>query len=67
MESLNFLNVSLDLIQKQQKVTITDAEFNVLHTCIVLDCLGHCALYVGERFDGYIFQTLHKVLLKLGK
>ncbi|KAM7364631.1 telo2 interacting protein 1 [Cochliomyia hominivorax] len=54
-----------DLIRKQQKVTISDAEFNILHTCIVLDCLGHCALYIGERFDGYIFQTLHKVLLKL--
>ncbi|XP_023292391.2 uncharacterized protein LOC111675781 [Lucilia cuprina] len=57
--------VTEDLIQKHQNVTINDAEFNVLHTCIVLDCLGHCALYVGERFDGFIFQTLHKVLLKL--
>ncbi|XP_013105335.1 TELO2-interacting protein 1 homolog [Stomoxys calcitrans] len=46
-------------------VTIADAEFNVLHTCIVMDCLGHCALYIGERFDGYLFQALHKVLLKL--
>ncbi|TMW49652.1 hypothetical protein DOY81_005256 [Sarcophaga bullata] len=54
-----------DIVQNLQKVSIKDAEFNVLHTCIVLDCLGHCALYVGERFDGYVFQTLHKVILKL--
>ncbi|XP_075147461.1 telo2 interacting protein 1 [Haematobia irritans] len=46
-------------------VTIADAEFNVLHTCLVMDCLGHCALYIGERFDSYIFQSLPKVLLKL--
>lgn len=56
-----------DAVQNVQKVSIKDAEFNVLHTCTVLDCLGHCALYVGERFDGYVFQTLHKILLKLGK
>uniref|UniRef100_A0A1I8N890 Uncharacterized protein n=1 Tax=Musca domestica TaxID=7370 RepID=A0A1I8N890_MUSDO len=46
-------------------VTIADAEFNVLHTCITMDCLGHCALYIGERFDSYVFQALHKVLLKI--
>lgn len=49
-----------------RNVTIADAEFNVLHTCLVLDYLGHSALYLGERFDSYVFQSLHKVLLKLG-
>ncbi|XP_073816229.1 telo2 interacting protein 1 isoform X2 [Musca autumnalis] len=49
----------------ENSVTIADAEFNVLHTCIIMDCLGHCALYVGERFDSYVFQSLHKVLLKI--
>ncbi|XP_061395099.1 uncharacterized protein LOC133330709 [Musca vetustissima] len=49
----------------ENNVTIADAEFNVLHTCIIMDCLGHCALYVGERFDSYVFQALHKVLLKI--
>lgn len=48
-------------------VSIADAEFNVLHTCVVMDCLGHCAIYLGERFDNYVFQALHKILLKLGK
>ncbi|XP_012155048.1 uncharacterized protein LOC101451495 [Ceratitis capitata] len=52
-------------VNKSQRVTILDAEFNVLHTCIALDVLGHCATYYGDRFDRYIFRCLHKVLLKV--
>lgn len=61
---MNHNNLLLDLCDNN--VTIADAEFNVLHTCITMDCLGHCALYIGERFDSYVFQALHKVLLKIG-
>ncbi|XP_053946965.1 uncharacterized protein LOC128855805 [Anastrepha ludens] len=50
---------------KSQRVTILDAQFNVLHTCLALDVLGHCALFYGDRFDRYIFRCLHKVLLKV--
>ncbi|KAL9900536.1 telo2 interacting protein 1 [Glossina fuscipes fuscipes] len=46
-------------------VTATDAQYNVLHTCMVLDALGHCALQLGEKFDIYIFRSLHKVLIKI--
>ncbi|KAH8311472.1 hypothetical protein KR044_006502 [Drosophila immigrans] len=49
------------------RVSITDAQFNVLHTCIVLDALGHCASFIGDTFDRHIFRSLHRVLLKLGK
>ncbi|KAH8381648.1 hypothetical protein KR093_010238 [Drosophila rubida] len=47
------------------RVSITDAQFNVLHTCIVLDALGHCASFIGDTFDRHIFRSLHRVLLKL--
>ncbi|XP_002054549.3 TELO2-interacting protein 1 homolog [Drosophila virilis] len=47
------------------RVSIADAQFNVLHTCLVLDALGHCAKFIGDTFDRYIFRSLHKVLLKL--
>ncbi|KAH8276328.1 hypothetical protein KR026_012133 [Drosophila bipectinata] len=47
------------------RVNIADAQFNVLHTCLVLDAIGHCAKFIGDTFDRYIFQSLHKVLLKV--
>ncbi|XP_060650759.1 uncharacterized protein LOC132787610 [Drosophila nasuta] len=47
------------------RVSISDAQFNVLHTCIVLDALGHCASFIGDTFDRHIFRSLHRVLLKL--
>lgn len=47
------------------RVNIADAQFNVLHTCLVLDAVGHCAKFIGDTFDRYIFQSLHKVLLKV--
>ena len=43
-----------------------DAQFNVQHTCFVLDILGHCALFMGEIFDRYVFRSLHRVLLNVG-
>uniref|UniRef100_A0A1A9UFI4 Uncharacterized protein n=1 Tax=Glossina austeni TaxID=7395 RepID=A0A1A9UFI4_GLOAU len=46
-------------------VTATDAQYNVLHTCMILDALGHCALKLGEKFDIYIFRSLHKILIKI--
>uniref|UniRef100_A0A1B0FFV9 Uncharacterized protein n=1 Tax=Glossina morsitans morsitans TaxID=37546 RepID=A0A1B0FFV9_GLOMM len=46
-------------------VTTTDAQYNVLHTCMILDALGHCALKLGEKFDIYIFRSLHKILIKI--
>lgn len=49
------------------RVTSLDAQFNVQHICLVLDALGHCALFIGDTFDRHIFRSLHKVLLKLGK
>ncbi|KAH8386317.1 hypothetical protein KR200_010152 [Drosophila serrata] len=48
-----------------KRVSIADAQFNVLHTCLVLDAVGHCATFIGDTFDRYIFQSLHKVLLKV--
>nr|XP_014092507.2 uncharacterized protein LOC106619061 [Bactrocera oleae] len=54
-----------DLASRSQRVTILDAEFNVLHTCLSLDVLGHCATHFGESFNRYIFRCLHKVLLKV--
>ncbi|KAH8407125.1 hypothetical protein KR222_007566 [Zaprionus bogoriensis] len=47
------------------RVSILDAQFNVLHTCLMLDALGHCARFIGDTFDRHIFRSLHKVLLKL--
>ncbi|EDW15512.1 uncharacterized protein LOC6573992 [Drosophila mojavensis] len=47
------------------RVTSLDAQFNVQHICLVLDALGHCALFIGDTFDRHIFRSLHKVLLKL--
>ncbi|KAH8306290.1 hypothetical protein KR018_006183 [Drosophila ironensis] len=47
------------------RVSIADAQFNVLHTCLVLDSVGHCAKFIGDSFDRHIFQSLHKVLLKV--
>ncbi|EDV91395.1 uncharacterized protein LOC6568451 [Drosophila grimshawi] len=47
------------------RVRIIDAQLNVLHTCLVLDAVGHCAKFIGDTFDRYIFRSLHKVLLKL--
>ncbi|KAM8706614.1 hypothetical protein ACLKA7_010818 [Drosophila subpalustris] len=47
------------------RVSISDAQFNVLHTCLVLDALGHCAKFIGDTFDRHIFRSLHRVLLKL--
>lgn len=49
------------------RVSILDAQFNVQHICLVLDALGHCAKFIGDTFDRYIFRSLHKVLLKLGR
>lgn len=49
----------------KSRVSISDAQFNVLHTCIVLDALGHCAKFIGDTFDRHIFRSLHRVLLKL--
>ncbi|XP_050331335.1 uncharacterized protein LOC126760036 [Bactrocera neohumeralis] len=54
-----------DTVSRSQRVTILDAEFNVLHTCLALDVLGHCATNFGVRFSSYIFRCLHKVLLKV--
>ncbi|KAH8347101.1 hypothetical protein KR059_005208 [Drosophila kikkawai] len=48
-----------------KRVSIADAQFNVLHTCLVLDAVGHCATFIGDTFDRYIFLSLHKVLLKV--
>ncbi|KAH8242933.1 hypothetical protein KR032_003130 [Drosophila birchii] len=48
-----------------KRVSIADAQFNVLHTCLVLDAVGHCATFIGDTFDRYIFRSLHKVLLKV--
>ncbi|XP_017057625.1 uncharacterized protein LOC108098931 [Drosophila ficusphila] len=47
------------------RVTIADAQFNVLHTCLILDAVGHCASFIGDTFDRHIFLSLHKVLLKV--
>ncbi|ALC45462.1 CG16908 [Drosophila busckii] len=47
------------------RITVADAQYNVLHTCLVLDALGHCARFIGDTFDRHIFHSLHKVLLKL--
>ncbi|EDW42823.1 TELO2-interacting protein 1 homolog [Drosophila sechellia] len=47
------------------RVTIADAQFNVLHTCLILDAVGHCARFIGDTFDRHIFLSLHKVLLKV--
>ncbi|XP_016975679.1 uncharacterized protein LOC108042068 [Drosophila rhopaloa] len=47
------------------RVTIADAQFNVLHTCLIMDALGHCARFIGDTFDRHIFLSLHKVLLKV--
>ncbi|XP_017117471.1 TELO2-interacting protein 1 homolog [Drosophila elegans] len=47
------------------RVTIADAQFNVLHTCFILDAVGHCARFIGDTFDRHIFLSLHKVLLKV--
>ncbi|XP_068155248.1 TELO2-interacting protein 1 homolog [Drosophila tropicalis] len=47
------------------RVTILDAQFNVLHTCLVLDSVGHCASFIGDTFDRHIFRSLYKILLKL--
>ncbi|XP_017074744.2 TELO2-interacting protein 1 homolog [Drosophila eugracilis] len=47
------------------RVTIADAQFNVLHTCLILDAVGHCAKFIGDTFDRHIFSSLHKVLLKV--
>lgn len=49
------------------RVSIVDAQFNVLHTCLILDALGHSARFIGDTFDRHIFRSLHRVLLKLGK
>lgn len=49
------------------RVSIADAQFNVLHTCLILDALGHSARLIGDTFDRHIFRSLHRVLLKLGK
>uniref|UniRef100_A0A0K8W408 TELO2-interacting protein 1 n=2 Tax=Bactrocera latifrons TaxID=174628 RepID=A0A0K8W408_BACLA len=54
-----------DTVSRSQRVTILDAEFNVLHTCLALDVLGHCATHFGDSFSRYIFRCLHKVLLKV--
>ncbi|XP_036323693.1 uncharacterized protein LOC118737353 [Rhagoletis pomonella] len=56
---------NFDEVNKSERVTMLDAQFNVLHTCLALDVLGHCALFYGDRFDRYIFRCLHKVLLKV--
>ncbi|XP_001358594.3 TELO2-interacting protein 1 homolog [Drosophila pseudoobscura] len=47
------------------RVSIADAQFNVLHTCLILDAVGHCAKFIGDTFDRHIFLSLHRVLLKL--
>ncbi|KAH8354218.1 hypothetical protein KR084_003612 [Drosophila pseudotakahashii] len=47
------------------RVTIADAQFNVLHTCLILDAVGNCARFIGDTFDRHIFLSLHKVLLKV--
>ncbi|XP_030369469.1 uncharacterized protein LOC115620397 [Scaptodrosophila lebanonensis] len=54
-----------DSEQISNRVSILDAQYNVLHTCIVLDALGHCAQFMGNSFDRYVFRSLHQVLLKL--
>lgn len=54
-------------VDDSKRVTSADAQFNILHTCLVLDGLGHCAKHLKINFKSYVFRTLHKVLLKLGE
>lgn len=49
------------------EITISDAMCNVLHTCLVLETVGHFATILRNDFQPFLFRTLHKVLEKSGK
>ncbi|XP_055385110.1 uncharacterized protein LOC129614501 [Condylostylus longicornis] len=51
------INISKNIVSK------TDAQFNVLYTCVMLNAVGKCALIMEKNFEKYIFKILHRVLL----
>lgn len=49
------------------EITIADAMFNVLHTCLVLETVGHFASVLQKDFQPFLFKSLHKILEKSGE
>ncbi|XP_037027040.1 TELO2-interacting protein 1 homolog [Bradysia coprophila] len=48
------------------EITIADAMFNVQHTCLILETVGHFATVLQTDFQPFLFKSLHKILEKSG-
>lgn len=49
------------------EITIADAMFNVLHTCLIVETVGQFAMVLQKDFQPFLFKSLHKILEKSGE
>lgn len=52
---------------RNDEITIGDAMFNVQHTCLILETVGHFATVLQTDFQPFLFKSLHRILEKSGE
>lgn len=52
--------------ENDDRLTIGDVKFNVLHTCLILETVATYAFYLGSDFQPYLLNSLHRILEKSG-
>lgn len=49
-----------------QRLNLQDVKFNVLHMCLILETVACYASHLGDRFQPFLLNSLHRILEKSG-
>lgn len=47
-----------------ERITLNDVKFNILHTCLIAETLGQCALKLNAEFQPFLLRSLQCLLEK---
>lgn len=54
------------MVDDESVITISDAKFNVLYTCLLLESIGVYGMVLEKDFQPFVLKTLYQILDKTG-